>query len=183
LFTYSNYSDCSLGLNSTLPDFTSCRVTSNLGIPQLKSSRGYCSVGTSLPIARSSYVLSEYSTNQYTTTNEVAHCNGSQPIAFTAYPLNLCLGTTNFTSNSFASGSNGGGLRFLSCLLISFSYACASESILMYQYYDSNVCQNLTSYGEQTLTIPVGCQFLTNSSISTSKYLLYLFTLFSSNSP
>ena len=46
---------------------------------------------------------------------------------------------------------------------------------MMNQYYDSNVCQNVTAVGEQTLTIPTGCQFLANSTLSTSKQTVFLF--------
>jgi hypothetical protein len=136
---YYNDTTCTHVLrDEELPEFAECRPTSNLNIQQLKSAQGYCTVGTTLPIASTSYVLSQYQPNLYVTENDASHCNGSYPMAFNAYPLELCYGTSNYTSTMYTYNSQEVGVN-------------------MNQYYDSNVCQNSSVYGEQTLVIESGC--------------------------
>lgn len=91
--------------SSTLDEFQTCHTTGN-SVKQLKSVKGYCSVGTDLPLASSSYVLREYYSSKPVI--NVATCSVPIATSFNAYPIDLCFSTSNTTSTLYSCSSNSG---------------------------------------------------------------------------
>lgn len=91
--------------SSTLDEFQTCHTTGN-SVKQLKSVKGYCSGGTDLPLASSSYVLREYYSSKPVI--NVATCSVPIATSFNAYPIDLCFSTSNTTSTLYSCSSNSG---------------------------------------------------------------------------